>query len=47
MPWKFLHHVIAHSLRWLTSDARWVLRFHDFTAGRAWPLNASDEPEDR
>lgn len=45
--WKFVHHVISHPLRWLTCDAEWVMKLHDHSARRAWPLDSSDEQERR
>lgn len=36
----FVHHCIAHPLLFWSRDARWAVRFHDWTAALAFP----DEP---
>jgi len=35
--WAFIHNLVAHPLLALTGGARWADRFHDYTAGKAWP----------
>ena len=43
---KFLHHCVAHPLVFVTRDAKWAGRFHDWTAKRAWPEEIrTDAPE--
>lgn len=34
---SFLHNCIAHPLLFWSGEARWVTRFHDWTAKKAWP----------
>lgn len=29
---RFLHNVVAHPLLFFTNDARWAIRFHDWTS---------------
>ena len=35
--WKLLHNVVAHPLMGVTFDSGWSVRFHDWTASKAWP----------
>jgi hypothetical protein len=35
----FAHQCIAHPLLFWTRDARWAVRFHDWTAKILWPEN--------
>ena len=41
---EFIHHVIAHPLIGLTFGSEWSIRFHAWTARRAWP-EESNPPE--
>jgi len=34
--WEFLHNAVAHPLLALSFNATWAVRFHDWTAERAW-----------
>jgi hypothetical protein len=33
----FAHNCVAHPLMFFTRNAAWSVRFHDWTAGIAWP----------
>lgn len=35
--WSGFHNCIAHPLLWLTFEADWVTRLHDWSAEKAWP----------
>ena len=46
--WKLLHNVVAHPLMGVTFDSGWSVRFHDWTAIKAWPdCPPADEAVDR
>ena len=32
-----IHNVLAHPLMGLSGSASWSVRFHDWTASKAWP----------
>lgn len=35
--WKLIHNAIAHPIMAITDDSDWSIRFHNWTAKRAWP----------
>ena len=37
LVFNFFHNCVAHPLLFLSCDAQWAERFHDWTAAQAWP----------
>ena len=35
--WVLVHNCIAHPLMAVTLDSKWSVKFHDWTATKAWP----------
>jgi len=36
MIWEFIHNVIAHPQMGITFNSAWSIKFHDFTAEKAF-----------
>lgn len=34
--WTIIHNAVAHPLMAITGDSAWSLRFHSWTADKAW-----------
>jgi hypothetical protein len=34
--WEFIHNVVAHPLMGITCNSKWSIKFHDFTADKAF-----------
>jgi len=43
MAWRFVHNLLAHPLLALTLESSLAVRFHDWTANKAWPRLARAE----
>lgn len=41
MIWEFIHNAVAHPLLAFSFNARWAVRFHDWTSKKAWPTPES------